>query len=41
MTTLAAITVGEIVEIVLIIGFTTLFTINRVRRFKALRRRRR
>jgi hypothetical protein len=37
----AAITVGEVVEWVVIVGMTTLFTINRVRRFKALRRARR
>ncbi len=36
-----AISVGEVAEWVLIIGFTTLFVINRVRRFKALRRRKR
>lgn len=41
MTTLAAISIGEIVEWILIVGFTTLFVINRVRYFKALRRRRR
>ncbi len=41
MTVIAAISVGEIVEWVLVIGLTTLFVINRVRYFKALRRRRR
>ena len=41
MTVIAAISVGEIAEWVLIVGFTALFVINRVRYFKALRRRRR
>lgn len=41
MTVIAAISVGEIAEWVLIVGFTTLFVINRVRYLKALRRRRR
>ena len=41
MTVIAAISVGEIAEWVLIVGFTTLFVINRVRYFKALRCRRR
>jgi hypothetical protein len=41
MTVTAAISVGEIAEWVLVVGLTTLFVINRVRYFKALRRRRR
>jgi hypothetical protein len=36
-----AITFGEIAEWVLIVGATILFVANRVRRFKALRRRKR
>jgi hypothetical protein len=41
MTVFAALSIGEIAEWILIVGFTTLFVINRVRRFRALRRRRR
>jgi hypothetical protein len=37
----AGISVGEVAEWILVVGFTTLFVINRVRHFKAIRRRRR
>jgi len=37
----ATITIGEVVEWVVIVGAMTLFTVNRVRRLKALRRERR
>ncbi len=41
MTVIAAISVGEVAEWVLVVGLTTLFVINRVRYLKALRRRKR
>ncbi len=40
MAILGGITVGEIVEWVLIVGATSLFVINRLRYYKAIRRRR-